>query len=52
MSKEFIEENIANGWDILRRGPKLKYVPLDGSFPKYLVDNQDKFAHMILKGAE
>ena len=44
MSKAFIEENIANGDDILRRGPKLRYVPIDDSFPKYLIDNQDKFA--------
>jgi len=49
MSKEFIEENMANGWDVLRRGPKVKYVPLDDSFPKYVLDNQDKFSHIILK---
>lgn len=51
MSKEYIEKCIANGDDLMRQGRKLKYVPLDDSFPKYLVDNQDKFEHIILKGA-
>jgi hypothetical protein len=49
MSKEFIEKCIADGEDIIRQNRKLKYVPLDDSFPKWLVDNQDKFEHMILK---
>lgn len=51
MSKEFIEGNLKNGIDVLGRWPRLKYVPLDDSFPKYLVDNQEKFSHLILKEA-
>ena len=49
MSKEFIEGNLKSGFDILGRSPRLKYVPLDDSFPKYVVDNQDKFEHIILR---
>lgn len=49
MSKEYIEKCAAKGEDIFQQGRKLKYVPLDDSFPKWLVDNQDKFGYMILK---
>ena len=35
------------------QGPALKMncfgVPLDDTFPKYLIDNQDKFAHLIFR---
>lgn len=45
---ENIERKIAAGEDILGRGFTFKTVPIDDSFPEYIVNNQEKFKHLIL----
>ena len=35
--------------DVFNRGFQLQTVPLDESYPKYILDNQDKLAHLIRK---
>ena len=45
-----VEQLIQNGKDILgRKSRKFKYkpLPIDHSFPKYLIENQDKFQNLI-----
>lgn len=46
-----LEERIASGADLFeRRGrPNQVYVPLDDSFPKHVLANRDKFAHLVRK---
>ncbi len=48
LSIERVESLLAKG-----QGPALKMncfgVPLDNSFPRYIVDNQEKYAHLIFK---
>ncbi|MDC3160164.1 hypothetical protein OA861_01460 [Pseudomonadota bacterium] len=48
-SSERLEQVIANGDDIFaRRGVvEVEYVPMDTSFPDYIVQNLDKYAHLI-----
>ena len=43
-----IEKCISKGRDLFDR-KKMRYraVPLDGSFPTYILENQDRFAHLI-----
>lgn len=43
-----IEDHVASGKDLFDRWDHVyQYVPIDDSFPKYIVDNQDKYAHLI-----
>lgn len=42
-----IEEAIANGKDILGRDFHYKFIPVDDTFPKYLLMNREKYAHLI-----
>ena len=48
INKERIEECLKNNTDILARKHSYKKVELDESFPKYLLENQDKYKEMIL----
>jgi hypothetical protein len=43
-----IETNMSNGIDPFFRS-KLSEVPIDDSYPKYLLDNLDKYQHMVRK---
>lgn len=45
-----VEGRLANQKDVLGRLYEYKTVPLDERFPKYLLENQDKFSHLIYKG--
>jgi len=47
-----ISENLAKGKDILNRS-KIKYkrVDLDYSFPEFLINNQEKYSHLIKSSA-
>ena len=42
-----IEAAIANGEDIFGRDFKYRFVPLDGNWPRYLVDHQERFVKHI-----
>jgi len=44
---EKIQERMDNAVDPFSRPISLKYVPLDSSFPSYLLENRDKFKHLI-----
>ena len=45
-----IEENIEKGVDLFNReGFKTKYIKIDNNFPKYIVENIEKFKHLIKK---
>ncbi len=44
---ERIEKIINAGEDVLGRGWKLKFVLMDDRFPKYLLDNLEKYKHLI-----
>ena len=48
VNKERIEECLKNNTDILARKHFYKKVELDETFPKYLLENQDKYKEMIL----
>ena len=43
-----IEIKILKNEDIFDRGFKLKKVDLDQSYPKYILDNKDKFLKWII----
>lgn len=45
--KDNLENNIINNIDIFGRGYKYKTIPLDESFPKYILNNRQKFSHLI-----
>ena len=45
---EEIERKIINNEDIFDRGTNLKKINLDDSYPKYIIDNQDKFSKWII----
>ena len=45
---EEIERKIINNEDIFDRGTHLKKISLDDSYPKYIIDNQDKFSKWII----
>jgi hypothetical protein len=42
-----IEEKIEKGLDPLGRSNILTTVPLDDSFPEYILNNQDKYVEFI-----
>lgn len=42
-----IKEIINSGEDLFGRAFKYKFIDLDDSYPKYLINNQDKFGHLI-----
>jgi len=43
-----IERKILEGEDIFGRGYKYEAVPIDETFPDYIVKNQEKYKHLIL----
>lgn len=45
-----VEGRLAAKKDALGRLYEYKVVPLDNHFPQYLIDNQDRFSHLIYKG--
>ena len=46
-NKKTIEEKIKFGKDIFDRGHKLKTIKIDETFPKYILNNQEKFNDWI-----
>jgi len=46
-NRERIEQAIAKGEDIFGRDFKYRSVPIDGTFPRYVQKNQDRFQHLI-----
>ncbi len=47
-SIEIIKQKIENKEDLFERGHKYKFVKLDQNFPKYILENQEKFNEFIL----
>jgi beta-1,4-mannosyl-glycoprotein beta-1,4-N-acetylglucosaminyltransferase len=47
LNLEDIEKKINNSQDIFDRGIVYKKVKIDNSFPKYIVDNKEKFKEWI-----
>ena len=45
-----VDERLANLQDVLGRQDKYEVVPLSDTFPQYVLDNQDRFSHLIHKG--
>ena len=48
INQENIREKINMGKDIFDRGISYKKVQIDNSFPKYIVDNKEKFKEWII----
>ena len=46
---DLIEGRLSNKKDALGRLYEYKVVPLDDNYPKYLIDNQNRFSHLIYK---
>jgi beta-1,4-mannosyl-glycoprotein beta-1,4-N-acetylglucosaminyltransferase len=44
-----VQGRLDNKKDALGRLYEYKVVPLDTHFPQYLIDNQDRFSHLIYK---
>jgi beta-1,4-mannosyl-glycoprotein beta-1,4-N-acetylglucosaminyltransferase len=44
---EKISEALKAGKDIFGRGFEYKFVPLDNSFPKYILEHKEKYKHLI-----
>ncbi len=44
---EKIKQAIENGKDIFGRNFNYQFVPLDNSFPEYIIKNKNKYAHLI-----
>ena len=42
-----IKEAINRGEDILGRGFRYRFIPLDSTFPEYLLNNMEKYRHLI-----
>ena len=42
-----IEEAINSGEDILGRGFRYRFIPLNSTFPEYLLNNKEKYKHLI-----
>ena len=40
-------EKVEQGLDPLGRGQQYKAVPIDGTYPKYIQKNQEKYSHLI-----
>lgn len=45
--EEVILEAINSGKDILGRGLYCEFIPIDNSFPEYIINNKEKYAHLI-----
>jgi beta-1,4-mannosyl-glycoprotein beta-1,4-N-acetylglucosaminyltransferase len=42
-----IADNVENNTDVLLRGQHLQTVPIDSTYPEYLLQNIDKYKHLI-----
>lgn len=42
-----VEKAVREGLDLFGRDEKFKYVKLDNTYPKYVLDNLDKYSHLI-----
>ena len=49
---DLVEGRLAERKDALGRQYEYKVVLLDAHFPQYLLDNQDRFSHLIYKGQQ
>jgi len=47
-----VEDRLEKHLDVLGRKYQYEVVPLDDSYPKYLLDNQDKFSRLIYKSTD
>ena len=47
VNRELIEEKIKSGKDIFNRGNKLISIKVDESFPKYILNNKQKYKEWI-----
>ena len=47
-SVDLIKKKIENKEDLFERGHKYKFVELDKKFPKYILENKEKFNEFIL----
>ena len=47
-SVDIIKNKIKNKEDLFERGHKYKFVKLDQKFPKYILENKEKFNEFIL----
>ena len=45
---EIIEKKILNNKDIFNRGFKLKKIELNNDYPKYILENKEKFLKWII----
>ena len=41
------EEKVERGLDPLGRGQQYKAVPIDDTYPEYILKNQEKYSHLI-----
>lgn len=48
-NEEVILEAINSGKDILGRGLYCEFIPIDSSFPEYIINNKEKYKHLIKK---
>jgi len=48
INEKLIQEKILNNEDIFGRGIKFKKVDIDNSYPKYIIDNKDKYLDWII----
>jgi beta-1,4-mannosyl-glycoprotein beta-1,4-N-acetylglucosaminyltransferase len=46
-NKAAVLDAINSGKDLFGRGLKYEYVPIDDSYPQYIVSNQERFSHLI-----
>ena len=49
LNEKSIENKIKQGLDLLGRNEQFKFVELDNTFPKHLLDNQNKYSEWISK---
>src|SRR5262249_27342883 len=47
--QEYLEQCLAEGADLFGRDMHYRFVPLDESFPKYLLENRERFRTLIGK---
>ena len=46
--KKILKKKILNNEDIFGRGIKLKKINIDDTFPKYIINNKDKYLDWII----
>ncbi len=48
LNPEYIKKTISSGKDIFGRNERYFVVKLDNTYPKYILDNQENFSHLIM----